>query len=298
LRRWNGCAVYRAELADGWAAEFLEILAAQAAAAGTGEADALSRLESASVAELTTAALVLQIRTPDSNPGTFCLAPVIDGDLLPEHPVDAFRAGRQHPVPLIIGTNDREGSIFRGRVDILPKSPARISAVFLRAAPPSRERMLAAYPGLPVKQRAAADFAGDYAFWYPSVLVGGLHSRVAPVHFYRFDVAPRILRLLGLDATHGVEMFALFDRVDTLMARTLTSLGGRDDFVRAGERMRHNWLQFVCTGRLADTWPPYGEEDRGTLIIAERDRVESDPRAERRLAWEAFSPEARERETP
>ncbi|MGO4689974.1 carboxylesterase/lipase family protein [Glaciibacter sp. 2TAF33] len=287
-------AVYRTELADGWAAEFVEILAAQVG----GEADALRLLETASVADLTTAALVLQIRTPDASPGTFCLAPVIDGDFLPEHPVDAFRAGRQHPVPLIIGTNDREGSIFRGRVDILPKSPERVSAIFLRAGPASRTRMLAAYPGLAAKQRAAADFAGDYAFWYPSVLVGGLHSRVAPVHFYRFDVAPRIMRLLGLDATHGIEMFALFSRVDTLVARTMTSLGGRDDFVRAGERMRRNWLQFACTGRLGDGWPAYTEEVRTTLIIAERDRVESDPRAQRRLAWEAFSTEAHENEAP
>ena len=291
-------AVYPTEVADGWAADFVEILAGQGNADGTSGTDPLHRLETASVAELTTAALVLQIRTPDSDPGTFCLAPVIDGDYLPEHPVDAFRGGRQHPVPLIIGTNDREGSIFRGRVDILPKSPARVSTVFLRADQVSWQRMLAAYPGLPVKQRAAADFAGDYAFWYPSVMVGGLHSRVAPVHFYRFDVAPRIMRLLGLDATHGIEMFALFDRVDTLMARTMTSLGGRDDFVRAGERMRHNWLQFACTGRLGDTWPPYTEEDRATLIIAERDRIESDPRTPRRLAWEAFLREAGEKEEP
>jgi para-nitrobenzyl esterase len=311
-------AVYSRNQADEWASEFVEILQAEtafrgglagvpaaplestrvhiaAAAAQTDAEDVLEMLESASVADLTTAALILQIRTPHSNPGTFCLAPMVDGDFLPLHPLAAFRAGLQHAVPLIIGTNDREGSIFRGRVDILPQSTARISALFGQADPSSHPAMRAAYPGLPDRQRSGADFAGDYAFWYPSVLVGGLHSRVARVHFYRFDVAPRIMRLLGLDATHGIEMFALFDRVDTLLARTLTSLGGRDDFVRAGERMRRSWLQFVCSGQLGDAWPPYTEVDRATLIIAEHDRVESDPRAERRLAWEGFLPEAHEK---
>lgn len=309
-------AVYSTHRADDWATEFVAILKAEMAAVSAGAGllasadiqsqtdaapaadreDIIETLESASVAQLTAAALVLQIRTPNSNPGTFCLAPVVDGDFLPEHPLDVFRAGLQVPVPLIIGTNDREGAIFRGRVDILPKSPARISALFLRADPVSHPAMRKTYPGLPEKQRSAADFAGDYAFWYPSVTVGELHSRVAPVRFYRFDVAPRIMHVLGLDATHGIELFALFDRVDTLFARTMTSLGGRDDFMRAGERMRHSWLQFACTGRVGSTWPPYTEKDRATLIIAENDRVEFDPRVERRLAWQAFLPEAREKE--
>lgn len=281
-------SVYPRRLARAWAADFVAILRAGTVGdAGLSDAPPGELLATASLPALAAAALVLQVRTPDAIPGTFALAPVIDGDFLPERPLDAFRAGRAEPVPLIIGTNDREGSIFRGRVDILPRSPERIRAMFLRAPVASHAAMREAYPGLPMK-RAAADFGGDYAFWYPSLRVAELHSRFATVNFYRFDVAPRIMRLLGLDATHGIEMFALFDRVDTALARTMTSLGGRDEFARAGQRMRRAWLQFACTGRVADGWPPYTEDDRLTLVIAEPDRIESDPRAERRLAWQRF----------
>ncbi|TFD46394.1 hypothetical protein E3T55_17115 [Cryobacterium frigoriphilum] len=246
-------------------------------------------LSTASATNLTLAALALQVRTPDSTPGTFCLAPVVDGDFLPERPLDAFRAGRAHRVPLIIGTNDREGSIFRGRADVLPRSPGRIRALFQQAPTASRDPMRAAYPGLPMT-RAAADFGGDYAFWYPTVTVADRHARHARVHVYRFDNAPRLVHLLGIDATHGIEMYALFSLENTRFARTMTSLGGREPFTDAGERMRRHWLRFVCTGVLDDSWPAYDERDRLTLIIDDVDRVESDPRGERRRAWQAFRP--------
>ena len=230
------------------------------------------------------------IRSPDANPGTFCLAPVVDGVFLPERPMDAFRSGRAQRLPLIIGTNDREGTIFRGRIDILPRSPARIRALIMQAPASSHRAMRKAYPGLPAR-RPAADFAGDFAFWYPSVMVADLHSRFAPVHVYRFDVAPRMMRVLGLDATHGIELFALFDRVDTPFARSVTALGGREQFAEAGRRMRHHWLAFARGGTVADSWPAYEQAERLTLVIDQIDRVESDPRREKREAWAAFLPD-------
>ena len=250
----------------------------------------LELLTTSTAADLTLACLSLQIRTPNAYPGTFCLAPVVDGDFLPERPLDAFRSARAHPVPLIIGTNDREGSIFRGRADVLPRSSGRIHALFNQAPAPSRPAMRTAYPDLP-GQRAAADFGGDYAFWFPSVRTAELHSRRARVHFYRFDNAPRLMHLLGLDATHGIELYALFSPVRTPTTRTATVLGGREPFASAGERMRRHWLHFACTGMVDATWLAYDENERLTLIIDEVDRVEADPRSDRRTAWNNFRPD-------
>ncbi|MET0725029.1 MAG: carboxylesterase/lipase family protein [Leifsonia sp.] len=279
-------AVYAASRTAQWAAEYVVILRGLMAERADGIATSVL-LSDAPVDDLVAACVLLQIRTPDLYPGEFCLAPVIDADLVPERPLAAFRAGRAHRVPLIIGTNDREGSIFRGRIDILPRSPARIDAL-LRTAPPEAGLALRrAYPGLPAR-RPAADLSGDFGFWYPSTRVADLHSRHAPVYAYRFDFAPRLLRLVGLDATHGVEMFALFDRLDVPIARAMTSLGGNESYAAAGERMRRHWLGFAEGGEPDASWPRYEELERRTLIIGDPDRVESDPRRARRLAWEAF----------
>jgi len=284
-------AAYPPLLAGRWAAEFVEELRrSRPPEPAGGRRPAAELLTAAPWPALVRAALVLQRRTPDVDPGTFCMAPVVDGDFLPERPLDAFRHGRAHPVPLIIGTNDREGSIFRGRVDILPRSTLRIQSLFDSAPPQSHSGMRSVYSALPAAH-AELDFGGDYAFWYPSVQVAELHSRAAPVYLYRFDLAPRLLRLLGIDATHGLELLALFPHGTERRMRTLTALGGRASFRSTGERMRAHWLRFATEGTAGPDWPVYTEERRLTLIFDSSDRVESDPRGERRMAWLQFLPE-------
>ncbi|MDR7189221.1 para-nitrobenzyl esterase [Microbacterium sp. BE35] len=294
-------AVYPSSMSARWAGEFVEILRGvlesragheleEPAQALPVDTTARELLTTAAPGALVAACTVLQMRTPDAYPGMFCLAPVIDGDFLPHHPLRAFRDGTAYRVPLVIGTNNREGAIFRGRVDILPRTPARIEALFARAPAGSRRRMRAAYPGLPAR-RAAADFGGDFGFWFPSTQVADYHSRFAATWAYRFDVAPRLLEILGLDATHGVEMFALFARTDLAMARIITAFGGAEEYAAAGHRMRTMWLRFAAGAPPEQTWPSYREPDRSTLIIDETDRVEHDPRRERRRAWHQFLPD-------
>ena len=253
-------------------------------------ATALDLLTTTSATDLVTAAVTLQIRTPSAYPGTFCLAPVVDGDLVPEPPLTALREGRGNPVPLVVGTNEREGAIFRGRIDILPRSAERLRVVFGQAPPDARRPMRDAYPGLPAR-RAAADFAGDYGFWFPSVRMADHQSRRAPVFAYRFDVAPRLMRLAGLDATHGVEVPVLFDQGEPPLVRAMSVLGGRGPYAAAGRRMHDYWLAFATTGTMPDSWPAYTADDRRTLIIDDVDRVESDPRGEKRAVWERFLPQ-------
>jgi para-nitrobenzyl esterase len=222
-------------------------------------------------------------------PGTIAFSPVIDGDYLPERPVDAIAAGRAHAVPLIIGTNAREGSLFRGRLDILARTKPRIRAVFAKTEKQARARLFAMYRALPPRQ-SAADFAGDYSFWFPSVRLAEGHAAHAPVHFYRFDIATRALEWAGFDATHGLELFAVFDLTDLPLARAAGVLGGRAAFKKTGERMRARWLSFARGGDAGADWPVYSAEHRHTLIIDSVDRVEADPHRDRREAWSAFVP--------
>ena len=248
-------AAYSPALAGRWASEFVEVLRqGRAPELAGGRRPAAELLDTSVWPALVRAALVLQRRTPDVDPGTFCMAPVVDGAFLPERPLDAFRHGHAHPVPLIIGTNDREGSMFRGRLDILPRSTRRIQSLFDLAPPDSHQDMRLVYSALPAL-RAEVDFSGDYAFWFPSVQVAELHSRSAPVYLYRFDLAPRLLRLLGYDATHGLELLALSTWSSDRQLRKLTALGGRESFLATGDRMRAHWLRFAATGLTGPDWP-------------------------------------------
>jgi len=285
-------AVYDADLAALWGRDFLELLGAvrdEPLTSEPGPADAARLIDEATTADFVVATTRLVREMPDRVPGSTLLAPVADGDLLPQRPVEAFRDGTAHRIPLIIGTNAREGSLFRGRLDILASTPARIRAVFAKTPRDRATAIARQYPRL-AHRPSSADFAGDYSFWYPSIRIAEAHARYAPVYFYRFDIAPRLARWLGLDATHGIELFAVFDQARKPLGRMMGLFGGYRDFERVGRRMRTNWLHFAFSGSVDAGWPPYDEEHRRTLIIDVDDRVEEDPRAELRKAWNGFVP--------
>ncbi|SDC78444.1 para-nitrobenzyl esterase [Rhodococcus tukisamuensis] len=259
-----------------WAAEFLELLG--------GSDDPVTALTTASAETLTRAGDALAARGADEAPGTRAFAPLVDGEFLPRHPLDAFADGHQHRVPLIIGTNAREGTMFPRFLDIIPTDPVRIEKMFAETDPVLKARILAAYPGYP-DRAAAVQLGGDVTFWEPSVLVAQAHAEVAPTYDYRYDFAPRLLRATGFGATHGTELLAVFDAADLPLGRGATVLGGRKGLRAVASIMQSHWLNFARHGEPRPTWPRYTAERRETLVVDTVARVEYDPDAERRRAW-------------
>ncbi|MDT7744688.1 MAG: para-nitrobenzyl esterase [Actinomycetota bacterium] len=281
------------ERASGWARQYLRELAGihGIPVPGTGReplpaATAARLLDTASTDDLIAASRRMR-HAADDTPGILLTAPTVDGDLLPEAPLDAFEAGRSHPVPLIIGTNDTEGRFFEIpglRLDLLV-SDERADALFAATQPELSEQVLAAYRGTPHRK----DLGGDYMFWYPSVQVMEAHAASGnPVYAYRYDLAPRLLRWLGLRATHATELYSVFGMADSRVGKILTILGGRRALRAASARMQRAWTSFAHGGAPDGFWPRYTADSRLTRIVDVTDRVESDPRRERRLAWQGF----------
>lgn len=284
---------WSAERAGGWARQYLRALADVNGIPVPGvdreplpAVTAARLLDAASTDDLLAASRRMR-HAADDTPGVLLTAPTVDGDLLPEAPLDAFAAGRSHPVPLIIGTNDTEGRLFELpglRLDLLV-SDERADALFAATQPEVGEQVLAAYRGTSHRQ----DLGGDYMFWYPSVQVMEAHAASGnPVYAYRFDLAPRLLRLLGLRATHGTEIYPVFGLGDSRAGRVLTMLGGRRSLRALSARMQREWTSFAHDGAPAGFWPRYTGDTRLTRILDATDRVESDPRRDRRLAWRGF----------
>ncbi|WP_280233517.1 carboxylesterase/lipase family protein [Nocardia cyriacigeorgica] len=220
-------------------------------------------------------------------PGFFAAAPVVDGTLLPQAPIDAIADGNAHRVPLIIGTCDNEGALFARFADYaLPTTADRLRAAIGDDAA-AEARIRAAYPGYP-DARAAVRAGGDFVFWRPSVSVMAAHSRYAPTYAYRYDFAPRALRLAGIGATHATDLIPVFGVADSPVGRALTAAGGRRGLVSVTRQFQDNWLRFAHTGAPLPSWPAYTEARRSTLIIDAPSRVEHDPQRAKRLAWEGI----------
>ncbi|WP_454195091.1 carboxylesterase/lipase family protein [Nocardia sp. Marseille-Q1738] len=218
-------------------------------------------------------------------PGVFPACPVVDGEFLPHAPIDAIVEGSAQRVPLIIGTNRDEGTLFARFADELPTTPGRLRAALARSGEGAESRIAAAYPGYP-QARAAIRAGGDFTFWRPALTVMEGHSRHAPTYAYRYDFAPRALHLAGLGATHATDLIPVFGAADSPFGRALTAAGGRRGLRAVTEQFQDNWLAFADTGAPLPSWPAYTEARRSTLIIDYPTRVEHDPDRAKRLAWQ------------
>ncbi|MDH6281029.1 carboxylesterase/lipase family protein [Prescottella agglutinans] len=264
-----------------WAREFMTLLGSD------DPADAARALDAATPAELGKAGSRLGAKVLAETPGLHPFGPVVDGEFLPESPLAAFTAGRAHPVPMIIGTNAKEGTLFPKMLDALPSNAARIEAMFELTDPEALARVVGAYAGYP-DAAAAIDLGGDLTFWRPSVEIADAHSVHSPTYSYRFDYAPRLMHWLGLGATHAFEMFAVFGYGASAAGRALTAPGGRRRLRAVTDRVQENWISFARNGVPTPWWPRYDAEHRRTLIFDVPTRVERDPGRDRRIAWSGY----------
>ncbi|QSE78850.1 carboxylesterase/lipase family protein [Rhodococcus koreensis] len=282
-------SVYGSARAESIAESFLELLDIAPADAG--------RLRDLPVDVLTKACIELVQQVPARVPGTLAVAPTVDGDVVPHYPVAAFRKGLAHRIPLLIGTNKDEASMFRlMKSPLMPITPDAVHQMFVAIAadhpdlPADEEQeVAAAYPDYPMK-RSAMEISRDAAFRMPTLWIAEAHSRVAPTWLYRFDYATPFLRAARIGATHGTEVPYVFGNFGVVPHDPTFKLGGHRTAGHVSERIQHRWLSFATEGTPDGTraeigWPRYDEADRTTLLIGRSDAVVDDPDRELRRAW-------------
>jgi para-nitrobenzyl esterase len=208
-------------------------------------------------------------------------------DVLPRHPIEAARAGAVARVPLIIGTNRNEASMFaRDKPPMLPTTPTMIDGYFGRLAPHARAGVLAAYPGYP-RRRAREAIGADAMFVAPSWAFADSYNAHAPTYVYRFDHTPWTLRAVGLGATHGSEIVHIQQTYGSDLGRRLHPLG-RWLPPAVGRRMQRTWVDFA-TDSWSEDWPRYDTRRRATRVIrSASDVIIDDPDAARRSAWDGL----------
>ena len=279
---------YDAEPASRIAARFLEVV-------GVGR-DELSRLAQLPIEAIVTASRTVFDEVPVQTPGRLAFAPIVDRDVIPDYPVRLARAGRTHPVPLIIGTNRNEAALFRYmKSPLMPIKTESIRAMFAQIAAeqpdlslPEQRALEGVYRGR--RKGKGLGLAGDLGFRMPSIWFADGHRTSAPVYLYRFDFATPMLRLLRLHAAHATELPFVWGNLGAVRKDPMFALGGRAVGEQVSRRVRARWTGFardgVPTGLPGEPqWRPYGAEDRATLVIDRQDAVVDDLDAPVRRAW-------------
>lgn len=283
-------SVYGRARARGVAEAFLE-------RAGISGVDVADRLMAADALELASHTTQLLNHVAITAPGTVAFAPVVDGDIVPDYPVQRFRDGKQHRIPLVIGTNKDEAALFKlMKSPLMPISEPAIKEMFDHVVQDNpklagdQDGILAAYPDFP-KQKGAMEISRDAGFRMPSIWVAEAHSRVAPTWMYRFDQAPPLMKLLGIGASHAAELPYVFGTLPQKVNKKAMGfqLGGLSQAHKISERMQAHWLAFAQSSNPVATplwpWPVYDELTRRTLIIDATETVVEDPEGNIRQAW-------------
>jgi para-nitrobenzyl esterase len=275
----------------------------------------IGRLRELPVDQLVESGFSLYSKVPGEFPGTLAYAPVVDGDLVPDYPLNRFRSGRSHPVPLLIGTNKDEAAMFKMmKSPLMPITSAAIMQMFSDMAAdnpkltlPSEAQVGSAYVGMRLKAKGLG-VARDLGFRMPTVWLAEGHSQVSAVYLYRFDWATPMLRLLGIGATHATELPYLWGNLISGPKDITFKLGGLSTGRQLSRRMQARWRAFIA-GHEPNTdssvpWPAYhpataeqpaeteragadraAATTRATLVIDATDHLEYDLDRELRLAW-------------
>lgn len=204
--------------------------------------------------------------------------PVVDGDLLPEHPLRAIESGATADVPLLTGTTTEEFRFF--------VVPAGI------AAATTGER-LTAYAAA---QGIAPEVVDVYRRNRPGAAPGEVLSALVTDRFFRLPMH-QVVRARGaarswvyefawpsdhldLGAAHAVDLPFVFDALDAKGADGLT---GSNPPQKLADEMHGRWVRFAGSGDPG--WPAY-DDQRTVMVFDEAGGHEvHDPRGDERAAW-------------
>ena len=226
--------------------------------------------------------------------------PAVDGDLIPEQPLDAVRRGDTAHIPILTGATLEEWKLFRfmdvgiggfeerdllsrlegvlpGEMDEAPD--ASVVARRFRAALGGRSAARSAHEVWLAFQTARV-------FHQPSIrLAEAQHEGGGDAYSYLVTWrAPALRRTLG--ACHAIEIPFVFGSAGHPLASPLTGVNG--DGRRLSRRMQHSWIRFARSGEPGHSrlpaWPTYRPEHRATMVFGRQCALDVAPlEAEREL---------------
>ena len=197
--------------------------------------------------------------------------PVIEPYLLPVAPRDAFVAGHQNDVPVLIGSNAEEA---RSLTDVSHTTAASFEADIADSFGPLPPAILAAYPHATdeAARRARLALETDLRFGWDMWAWARLQAATGrrPVYYYSFRQQPPFPRdsvYSRWGASHFAELWYAFDHLNQAPWKWSAA-----DRKLAGQ-MSDYWTNFARSGDPdgpgLPPWPAFGGGDSSVLYLAD-----------------------------
>jgi para-nitrobenzyl esterase len=220
-------------------------------------------------------------------------SPVVDGVSLLQNPFDPVAPEVSADVPLLIGFNRTELTLFAaGNPSLFSLDEAGLEQHVKSLLNDNAEAVLRAFRSdYPQENPSGLYFL--IATAYPTVAftakIGERRAALgkAPTYVYEFTWETPILggRLMS---PHTIEMPFVFNNVGDPLVQKLTGSG--PDIFPLAQRVSGAWTAFAAAGspdsKGFPPWPPYSAADRNVMIINTESKVETDPGRRARIAIE------------
>ncbi|HEY2691796.1 MAG TPA: carboxylesterase family protein [Streptosporangiaceae bacterium] len=211
---------------------------------------------------------------------TMALIPVIDGDLIPVHPLTAITAGAGSSVPVLTGTTTDEYRLF-----LMPSGLAGYvtdeglaGVLALLGIGPAVGDLYRANRPLAAPGDLLAAVLTDRYFRLPALAVAGARA-AGPAATYVYEFAwPSPVH--GLGACHSLDIPFVFDN---LFAEGAEQALGPHPPAGLASRIHAAWLDFARGGDPG--WPAYGPSCPVMVFDAHGGGVQADPRGDERRIW-------------
>jgi carboxylesterase type B len=209
--------------------------------------------------------------------------PVVDGDIIPERPIDRIVAGAGAEIDLMVGSNLDEWRFFLvpgGAIDqVTDEALAGAVAAYGLPLEATLATYRAAHPGASAGDLLAA-IQGDWYFRIPPLRLADAHAQ-STAATYMYEFAWRSPVFDGrLGACHGLEVAFVFD---TLGYET-EPLAGTDPPQQLADTMHAAWVSFATSGEVG--WPKYDLSRRATMRFDTTSEVVDHPQSAKRALWE------------
>ncbi|WP_295645011.1 carboxylesterase/lipase family protein [uncultured Corynebacterium sp.] len=221
-----------------------------------------------------------QAANPHSISGPF--APLIDGDLLPKHPL---APGATLDIPLLTGTNMNEYDMMR-----LEPNPRRVqrkrATNFARVHGDRGMEILEKHYSSATSRLMTGRFFGDSIFTAPTWQMARNHT-AGKAWLYRLDTTTPFLRRAGIGSMHALDLPILFRRYREDKGRIALLMGGRAHLHATSVAMHNRWRAFIHEGDPG--FAPYSSGFSTLIFDANFPRAEqlqTDPQSDLRQAWE------------
>ena len=229
--------------------------------------------------------------------GELTFGPTIDGQVLPQPPLHAIRAGCAKEVTLLIGTTLDEARLWSLYSPILRVLPLSAIGRWIQSLGLDLDTIREAYrltrPHLKWGQLTMA-VAGDALFWMPQIRFAeaqAMHRQDTRMYQIAWQ-SPVLGGRLG--APHAIDQPMIFGNLET--GGTKLMIGGdparKRDREAFSQTMQRACAAFARTGNPnhpgLPEWPAYSSTRRETMILDKSSAVQNDPLSAIRQVWNSL----------